>query len=434
VRAVRRWHLILWAVVLAGVAWAAFVASTRRRADGLRQSADLACRRFDFAAAHAHLLAYLELHPEEAEAHLLAGRCARRAEFVEHYTGPNPGLFAMAPRHLAAAARHGGGPAAVALERTLGRAQHGDLPGAERSLVDRAKEGGPDAPLILEALTHGYLGQLQFEKALVCVESLLRLEPANVQALLWRGRIRGQVRQTRAAREDYESAVRLNPDFHPARYYLAESLLLSNRVDEAEAHLRVLNGRAADNLLVRLAWAKCRIAAGDGAAGQQLLDAWLTDAPKGHPRLLEALTARASLALAVGRLAEAEDFARRALLESPLDQHALHDLARSLNAQGRTRQAQGVQEQLDRVKQDLRNVARCREQLARAPDDLGLRHEIGTTYLRLGRPGEALVWLNSVLDRDPGHRPTLQALADYHSRAGNGAMATEMQRRLAAAR
>jgi predicted Zn-dependent protease len=252
-----------------------------------------------------------------------------------------------------------------------------------------------------------------------------------VLALLWRGRIHEQIWQVRKATEDFASAIRIVPDFDAARYYLAESLLRSNQVGEANTHLQVLKGRAPDNLLVRLAWATCQIEAGKNDIGRELLDSWLEAAPKDHPRLLEALTARAGLALTSGQPAEAERFARRALKESALDQQALYALTRSLNLQGRSQEARAIETQLRKIKEDLHRVAQCREELARDPNDLHLRHEIGAAYLRLGRPGEAIVWLNSVLERNPRHRPTLETLADYHAQAGNEGMAAEIRRRLA---
>jgi predicted Zn-dependent protease len=225
----------------------------------------------------------------------------------------------------------------------------------------------------------------------------------------------------RGGREDYERAVQLVPEFDAARYYLAENLLRANRLDDAEHHLQELNNSSGDNLLVRLAWAKCRIALGDACVGKELLDTWLVDAPPDHPRLLEALSARASLALTQGRPAEAEAFARRALKESPLDRYALFHLAQSLNAQGRPLEAQAIEKQLDQIKKDLRIVSRCREQLAQDPTNLQLRHEIGAAYLRVGRPGEALVWLNSVLDREPNHLPTLRTMAEFRKMNPQGA-------------
>jgi tetratricopeptide (TPR) repeat protein len=414
---------------------AVHAASVRQRLREIRVSADDACRRYDFLTAHARWLDYLEIRPKEAEAHLLAARCARRAEFLEDYTGPQADLREAVSRHVSAAERLGAVPATVALERWLASAQGGPLSDSDYLLLlERAQAGGADAPLILEALVHRHLRRLQLEKALVCVESLLSVQPDHVLGLLWRGRIREQFKQVRSGREDYEGALKVVADFDPARYYLAESLLRSHQVPEARAHLQVLIEGGAENLLVRLAWAKCRIALGDSVRGQELLDAWLAQAPAKHARMLEALTARARLALALGQPREAEAFARRALQESPLDQYALYDLACSLNAQGRRQEARAVEEQLAKIKQDLRLVAQCREELTKNPAAVSLRHQIGAAYLRVGRPGEALVWLHSVLERDPTHRPTLQTLADYYAQAGDQTAAAEWRRRLAALR
>lgn len=432
----KRLILVSALLVVAGMAYGVHVASVRRNAERLHKVAEDACRRYDFAAAHAHLAAYLELRPEDTEARLLAARCARRAEFLEDYMGSNAAFREQVSQHLNRI-RHSRSESdnqrlasATALEELLVQAQSGDLSSTELVLLVRVGEGGSEAPLILEALICGYLRHLQCDKALVCIDSLLRLEPENVLAILWRGRIHEQIWQVRKATEDFASAVRMVPDFDPARYYLAESLLRSNQVGEAETHLQLLKERAPDNLLVRLAWATSRISAGESDIGGELLDRWLEDAPKDHPRLLEALTARAGLALASGQAAEAEGFARRALQESSLDQQALHDLARSLDLQGRSQEARAIEEQLDTIRKGLHLVAQCRQELARDPASLRLRHEIGVAYLRLGRAGEALVWLNSILDRDPLHRPTLQTLADYHARSGHIRMAAEMQRRL----
>jgi predicted Zn-dependent protease len=378
------------------------------------------------------LRAYLAIRAADAEAQLLAAQCARRAAFLETYTGPHPELVEAASRHQDAAERLGASPAAVALERLLLEAQHGEPSGNKGFLLERAQVGEADAPLILEALAHCYLRNLQLDEALVCVEKLLKGRPDHVLGLLWRGRIRHELKQVRSGREDYEQALKVVSDFDPARYYLAESLLRSHQPREAQTHLKVLIDRDVDNPLVRLAWAECWIALGDDRKGQELLDAWFAETPKTHPRRGPALVARARLALAMGRSAQAETFARRALQEMPLDRHALYSLARSLNAQERTQEARAVEDQLELIKRDLRLVARCREELTRNPADVPLRYEIGAAYFRVGRPAEALVWLNGVLARNPKHRPTLQALAEYHAKVGDRETTAQLRRRLAA--
>ena len=144
------------------------------------------------------------------------------------------------------------------------------------------------------------------------------------------------------------------------------------------------------------------------------------------------MDAAARAALSASQPDKAEGYARRALAELPLDKHALYNLSRILNVQGRKQEAQQVEKQLAQVMKDLATVARIWDRLAKDSTNLQLRYELGDAYLRLARPGDALVWLNSVLDRNPEHRATLRLLADYHEKCGQQALAAEMRQRLAA--
>jgi predicted Zn-dependent protease len=416
----------------AGAAWRIQVASAAQHANELSKLAEDACRRFDFRAAHGYLLGYLQLKPADMEAHLLAGRCARRAEFLEEYEGEDPELKQAVARHLREAEHLGAPPEALAVERALADIQHGVWFNHERVLVERVRKLTPDTPLILEGLIHAYLRNVSYEKALACEDALLRMEPGNLQGLLWRGRMGALLRQKSRAFEGYEGALKLAPGFDPARYYLAEMLAAENRYHEAEPHVKTLLEHAPQNLLVRLLWARCRIELGYDSAGADL-DAWLQDAPPHHPRLIEALDAAARAALTSSQPEKAEGYARRSLAELPLDKHALYDLSRSLNMQGRKQEAQEVEKQLAQVMQDLAIVARVWDRLAKDSINLELRYELGNAYLRLARPGDALVWLNSVLDREPEHRATLRLLASYYEKSGQQALAAEMRQRLAAA-
>jgi tetratricopeptide (TPR) repeat protein len=425
--------LVTLAILIgAGAAWKIRVAAAEQRANELRKLADDACQRFDFRAAQGYLLCYLQLRPTEAEAHLQAAQCARRAEFLDDYEGDDPELPQAASRQLAEAERLGAPPETVAVERALAdmRQPGGAWFNNERLLVDRVKKLTPDTPLILEGLIHAYLRHVNFEKALACEDALLRMEPGNLQGLLWRGRMRALLRQKPRAYEDLESALKLAPDFHPARYYLAEMMAAENRYHEAEPHVQILIEHSPKNLLVRLLWARCRIELGLDSAGAEL-DAWLQDAPPHHPRLLEALDAAARVALSASQPVKAEGYARRALAELPLDKQALYNLSRSLNDQGRKQEAQEVEQKLVQVMKDLAVVARVWDRLAKDSTNLELRYELGSAYLRLARPGDALVWLNSVLDREPEHRETLQLLAEYYEKGGQRALAAQMRQRLA---
>jgi tetratricopeptide (TPR) repeat protein len=426
-----KYGLVTLAILLAaGAAWKIHVASAAARADEFWELAEGACRRFDFRAAHGYLLNYLKLKPTDAEAHLLAGRCARRAEFLADYEGDDPELEEAAARHLAEAERLGAPPETVEVERVLAEVRHGAWVNNERFLVERVRKLTPDTPLVLEGLIHAYQRNVNYEKALACQNALLRVEPGNLQGLLWRGRMQALLRRKGLAYKDLESALKLAPDFNPARYYLAEMLATENRYPEAEPHVKVLIERSPKNLLVRLLWARCRVGMGHDPAGAGL-DAWLRDAPPHHPRLVEALDAAAQAALTSSQPEKAEGYARQALAEMPLEKHALYNLSQSLTRLGRMQEAQEVEKQLAQVTKDLAIVAQIWDRLTRDSTNLELRYELGSAYLRLARPGDALVWLNSVLDRESKHRATLRLLANYYERSGQRALATAMRQRLA---
>src|SRR5262249_55666842 len=203
-----------------------------------------------------------------------------------------------------------------------------------------------------------------------------------------------------------------------------------NRYHEAEPHVKLLTEHSPQNLLVRLLRARCRIELGHDSTGAEL-DAWLQDAPPHHPRLIEAFDAAARAALSSSQSEKAEGYARRALAELPLEKQALYNLSRSLNVQGRKQEAREVEKQLAQVMKDFAIVARVWDRLAKESTNLELRYELGSAYLRLARPGDALVWLNSVLDREPEHQPTLRLLANYYEKCGQRALASEMRHRLA---
>src|SRR5262249_4109947 len=149
-------------LAVTGIAYGLHAASVHRNAIRLHHLAEDAYQHYDFASAHAHLVAYLDVRPEDTEARLLAARCARRAEFLEDYTGPDAAtLREQASLHLDRIrhSRRESGyetlAAAATLEEMLGQTQSGDLSSTELVLLVRIGERGPEAPLILEALISG---------------------------------------------------------------------------------------------------------------------------------------------------------------------------------------------------------------------------------------------------------------------------------------
>jgi tetratricopeptide (TPR) repeat protein len=57
--------------------------------------------------------------------------------------------------------------------------------------------------------------------------------------------------------------------------------------------------------------------------------------------------------------------------------------------------------------------------MAQNPNDAKLHYEIGSFYLRYGKPKVGVRWLQSALKLKPDHQPSHQALYDYYQRMGD---------------
>jgi tetratricopeptide (TPR) repeat protein len=423
---------LLTVAVVASAAYGTYALARKHRANRSRQGFQQALQRRDFVTAHSHMVNYLRLCPGDVGVHLLAAQAGRRAQFQQEFLERQTDLLHQATRHLEDCAKLKGPEESIALERALLSIQQAEFAELDETLLGYVETDNPDVPLVLEALIYGLLQRANVDKAAICISKLLLVQPDNVQALVWRGRLKEQLFSNLvSAREDFEEAVALNPDFDSARFCLVQNLLRVNRAEEASRHLAALEERVPDNPLVRLSRALCHIAQGQTEAGRALLDDWLTKTPSTHPRRLEALTARANLALTLDQPAQGKNYALQALRIAPLDRMALYILYRSLIAQGQHQEAKQVLTQLDQVQKDLEFVNKANTQIALTPNDRRLRHQLGEAYLRLGRPSDALVWFMSVLHQDPVYRPTLQALLEHYEKTGDVHQAAEFRQRLA---
>src|SRR5262249_23287865 len=117
-----------------------------------------------------HLQACLEQWPEDTDAIILAARAARRAR-----------RYAEAERLLEKYQRSRGLDSAGSFEQLLLSAERRVEQSAE-ICWRHVEQGHADAPLIMEALTRGYLRQYRLAEARACLDRWLQNEPDNAQA------------------------------------------------------------------------------------------------------------------------------------------------------------------------------------------------------------------------------------------------------------
>jgi Tfp pilus assembly protein PilF len=349
-----------------------------------------------------HLQACLDTWRDDPDVLLLAARAARRAR-----------SYSEAERLLERYQQARGLDAAAAEQLLLS---------AERRVDQVAdlcwryvEQGRPDKPLLLEALTRGYLRQYRLAEARLSLNRWLQEQPDNAQAHFLDGLFHLDYAHARSAAEaSYRRAVELDPDHEEARVGLAVTLIEARKFAEAVEHLEEVRHRQPDNLSAQVGLAECLSALGRREEAVRGADGVLARQPDHAP----ALSLRGRLALEEGQPAQAETWLRQAAERDPSTHRTLYSLVQCLREIGKEEEARQVQRQLEQTEQDLArfNEIVTKEMLER-PRDPALHHTLGRLLLRAGHREEGLHWVHSALRLDPQFAPARQTLAEYQQKA-----------------
>lgn len=282
----------------------------------------------------------------------------------------------------------------------------------------------------------------RYGEALEAYRRILTEDPANVEALTYRGVALMQQGDLDGALQSLREALARDPDAAPANAYLANALQMAGRATEAEAHYRrALDAAPGDPrtlnnfgvLLGRLGRREEAVGAfrqameiepdyaeACGNCGDALLalERWEDaaeafrqaseadpEAPRGWLGLGRALRA-------AGRPAEAVAAFDRAVALDPKDPVAHHARGRCLKALGRLEDA----------------VSAYRRALALAPDYHEARHNLGVALKLSGRPAEAVACYREVLKSRPKRPGTQFNLGNALLDAGDVESAVEAYR------
>jgi tetratricopeptide (TPR) repeat protein len=317
---------------------------------------------------------------------------------------------------------------AAALERTLLRAERGEMDHVTGYCKHWIENGHPDTAFIFEALAHGYLHSYRLGELRLCLERWRQEQPGNAQTYFVEGELHDCEATSADAIRAYEHALQLDPEHDEALLKLTATLLLERRAFvEALPHLEYLRPRYPDNLEVQVRLATCRAVLGDPQEAVQLLDRIVEQ----HPHFALALAERGKIAVATGDYAAAETWLREAVKRSPADHSARYALVQCLQRAGKEPEALNEQQQIKKLETDLKTLSDIATQrMSQAPNDPALHYELGAILLRNGFVDQGLHWLNSAVNLQPNHAPAHQELAAYYQRVGNSEQA-DRHRRLA---
>ncbi len=246
-----------------------------------------ALKRYHTREAVPHLRAALSIRPRDPEALLLTARAAQRANSLE------------AADRLLDQYQEVRGPEdeSLILERVLVRVERGELDSVLNFCLARIERDDAGTPLILEAMSRGYLRMYRPREAERTLTEWLQRQPDNPQALL----IQGQVYDLETRQHDsiasFRRALTADPEMDDARLRLCEALMQLGLTGEAQPHLEYLSRRLPDNLMVQVHLARVQDRMGHTEKAEALVDAVLARQPRFPPALAE----RGKLALRTAR-------------------------------------------------------------------------------------------------------------------------------------
>jgi tetratricopeptide (TPR) repeat protein len=367
--------------------------------------------------ARKHLLQAKRFRPRSSEIELLLARLSRQQR-----------LYEEAQDHLRRYSALGGGDTQeVQLEQLMLRAQMGDGDEVFYKLWAYVDEKTPQAPLVLEALSANFLLRNYPFQALGCLSQWKRIDPDNVQRLLYTGWYDELQENTIGARDNYRRALTLDPERTDIRLRLAVLLAGQQQDKEAVAEFQRILEQAPGNLEARIGVARGQRSLGLNSQARENLEAVLREAPENATALREL----GWVALDEGKIAEAESLLHKALQREPADHDALYNIVICLRRLGRTADAEHYAQKLQQVEKDrLRLRALLRRELVAQPSNSKLAYEAATIYTRLGRPTDALPWLSRVLAVDANHQGALRLLVEYLEKQGEKDRAQEFRERL----
>jgi Tfp pilus assembly protein PilF len=348
----------------------------------------------------------LEYWPQNCEVLLLAAQAARRACDYPAASG-----------YLKSFRRAGGLTDAAELEQILTRIQQGDFERGESQVLHAATQDHPDASMLLEALTRGYLTTFRLNEALLCLNRWLEREPDNVQARVWRADVFARRLSYENSLADYRHALSLGPDRTDIRRAFAHVLIEARQPTEALESLDILRQASPEDPLIMLWMARCQHMEGNAPAATATLKQVLTAEPDNG----EALRELGKLAFETGDPAQAEAYLRRAVKLAPADREALFSFMQALRQNGKEEEAQAEQNHLHKLDAELDRAATLAQSIATSPHDPGLRHEMALIFLGKGETKEGMRWLKSALHEDPLYQPALKTLAEQSQHGGASA-------------
>lgn len=296
-------------------------------------------------------------------------------------------------------------------EQTLFLAQAGQLRDIESKLADIFEQAGNDVDEACEAYANGLLFNMRQQEALNVVNQWAKDYPDDPRPEYVKGKIFQSLNRSELAEEAFRHALELAPDSPEIELILAEHLLETRQLDEAETVFEVLARKEKFHDVAYLSISKIQRLRGDLNASQRAIQAIRDpgEFKNGEYQLQAGL-----LALDQQNFSEAEKFLRAAIQKQPRLIDAQNALASALRGLGRIEESTAQAERVARAHEQVVRSNRLYDEVVARPNDPEPRLALGKIELQYGKPHLGIAWLQSVLNLQPGNADALESLAVYY--------------------
>ncbi|MGE3820091.1 MAG: tetratricopeptide repeat protein [Isosphaeraceae bacterium] len=380
-----------------------------RKVQALAESARQAVRERRFDQAEVAVDRWIALRPQDGEPHYWKARVLLARDL------PQPTLDA-----ITAAAQRGYDRKPLEAIRGVMLARAGKFPEAEPLLRRAAAENLGPEPEISEGLARVYLGTFQLAKAATALDRWMEAAPEDARPHLWRNEI--EERNSAEASvliRNYRLALQRDPNLDEARLKLAHTLRDAQRNAEAEAEYERYLERNPRSVPALVGAGQTALQSGDLVTATRRYDEALAI----DPREPVALRELALIDLRSGRFDRARERLATVVEIDAFNPEVRSSYARALKMVGEDARAAEQTAIVERLRREHVRIAELREALVSNPNDLELKSETARWLLEHGHEQEGLEWTELILRERPGHRPTCQALAEYHQKRGNVGLA-----------
>jgi tetratricopeptide (TPR) repeat protein len=313
------------------------------------------------------------------------------------------------------------------LEFLLMRAQTGEVEEVGPLLFGYVDRGHRDAELILESVALVYMYQLRYGPAYAALKRWGEVVPNSAKVHHFRGWVLERMDQPKLALDNYLRALELDPNLDRVRLRVAEMYLEDKQPLQALPHLELLLARDPNRPEAQARLGQCKFLQGQPVEARRLLEGAVDKMPTDSPVLLYL----ARLDIAEQQPARAEQRLRQALALDASDTEARFALVTALQLQKRDAEAAAALAEYDKQKDLLERAnTLLQAEARRGSRDPQSAFDIGSLLLSIRHDRQALYWMDEALNRDPAHRPTHQALAEYFERQGDQGRAAFHRRKL----